>query len=59
MENIGKCESCWYYRGLVEVPNGYLSLTKEKLNCLYFGYLELLTDFESYLKYKAEGKDEK
>ena len=44
MEEITKCLICKYYQGLVEVPNGYPGLTKEKINCFKFGYLELLTD---------------
>ena len=44
MEKIERCEICKYYQGLVEVPNGYPGLTKEKIDCFKFGYLDLLTD---------------
>jgi len=47
MDDINKCEICKYYRGLVEVPNGYPGLTKEKIDCFKFGYLDLLTDPET------------
>lgn len=50
MEDIFYCEICKYYQGLVEVPNGF-GLMKNKINCWYFGYLELLTDTQTCKKY--------
>jgi len=40
MENMGKCESCKHYQGLVAVPNGF-DILKNKIDCLMFGYLEV------------------
>lgn len=47
MEEITKCLTCKHYQGLIEVPNGYPGLTKEKIDCFKFGYLELLINFET------------
>ena len=55
MEDIKKCETCKYYQGLVEVPNGY-GLMKEKINCFYFGYLELLTDSDNCKAFIEKGE---
>ena len=57
MEEIGKCEKCKFYQGLVSVPNGYIDLMKDKINCFYFGYMELLTDSEGCQAFK-EAKEE-
>jgi hypothetical protein len=47
MEDIGRCKKCKHYQGLVDVPNGFLDILKKKINCLKFGYLELLIDADT------------
>ena len=54
MEDIGRCETCKYFQGLVEIPNGHTGLTKNNINCWYFGYMELMIDAETCKKYERD-----
>ena len=53
MEKIGKCQECIFFKDLVTVPNGHPGITKRMINCLKFGYLELLIDPETCCLFKT------
>ena len=57
MENIGKCEECKHYQGLVAVPNGYKDILKNKINCLMFGYMEVFIDANTCKLYRGLKND--